>query len=81
MVKMYHLPMDYIPLDGHKTPHEYVCIHTVIQMASEMVEKCKLTFFIYRFMNLIFIYFSKRGGENYWKGVLFSTYGIEKILL
>ncbi len=35
-----------------------------------MAGKLKMTFFQYRFMSLIFIYFAKRGEGSYWREAL-----------
>ncbi len=51
------------------------------KMASEMTAKFKLTFVQYWFMNLIFIYFSKRGRCNYWRWSLIRRHMVLNIII
>ncbi len=41
-------------------------LYAVVQKVGQF----KMTFFWYQFMNLIFIYYSRKGGVGYWRGVL-----------
>ncbi len=45
-----------------------VCVHDLHSRPNG--GKVQTLFFLYQFRNLIFIYFSKKGGGSYWRGVL-----------